>query len=131
MTSLLYLILYFFCVTSLANSILLRRHYIAFIALRRLFSISIGSSSHYRPLELYKRANVLATLSWLPPSAAAAPNLELIQFFSAGTNHVVKHPVYTDSDIPLTTASGIHGPQIAEWYCTTWILNYLYDRETR
>ncbi|KAF2118476.1 hypothetical protein BDV96DRAFT_643721 [Lophiotrema nucula] len=67
------------------------------------------------PEELYKRAKILATLSWLPPSAASAPDLELIQFFSAGTNHVANHPIYTDSDIPLSTASGVHGPQIAEW----------------
>lgn len=67
------------------------------------------------PEDLYKRAQFLGTLSWLPPSAASAPNLKLIQFFSAGTNHVSQHPIYTDSDIPLTTASGVHGPQIAEW----------------
>ncbi|KAF2750647.1 hypothetical protein M011DRAFT_178166 [Sporormia fimetaria CBS 119925] len=67
------------------------------------------------PEDYIKRAKILATLSWLPSSASAAPNLELIQFFSAGTNHVASHPIYTDSDIPLATQSGIHGPQIAEW----------------
>ncbi|KAF2013198.1 hypothetical protein BU24DRAFT_231980 [Aaosphaeria arxii CBS 175.79] len=67
------------------------------------------------PEELYKRAKYLATLSWLPPTPDVVPDLKFIQFFSAGSNHVANHPIYTDSKIPLTTASGIHGPQIAEW----------------
>jgi hypothetical protein len=62
-----------------------------------------------------KRASYIATLFWLPPSPADIPNVNLIQFFSAGTNHVAKHPIYTDSKIPLCSANGVHGPQIAEW----------------
>jgi phosphoglycerate dehydrogenase-like enzyme len=62
-----------------------------------------------------KRATYLATLSWLPESASSIPNTKLIQFFSAGTNHVSNHPIYTDSKIPLCSANGVHGPQIAEW----------------
>ncbi|PVI08185.1 hypothetical protein DM02DRAFT_608261 [Periconia macrospinosa] len=67
------------------------------------------------PKELYQRATYLTTFNWLPPNAAAAPNLKFIQFLSAGVNHVAKHPIYTDSKIPLLSANGIHGPQIAEW----------------
>ncbi|KAF2634275.1 hypothetical protein P280DRAFT_524261 [Massarina eburnea CBS 473.64] len=67
------------------------------------------------PQELYKRATYLWTISWLPPTASAAPNLKFIQFSSAGVNHVAKHPIYTDSKIPLLSANGVHGPQIAEW----------------
>lgn len=86
--------------------------------------------------ELYKRASVLATLAWLPPNASSAPKLELIQFFSAGTNHVVQHPIYTDSDIPLSTASGVHGPQIAEYVIMMDLIhshNYieLYEAQKR
>ena len=62
-----------------------------------------------------KRATYIATLSWLPESASSIPNTKLIQFFSAGTNHVSSHPIYTDSKIPLCSANGVHGPQIAEW----------------
>ncbi|EAT88128.2 hypothetical protein SNOG_04368 [Parastagonospora nodorum SN15] len=47
--------------------------------------------------------------------AKALPNVNLIQFFSAGTNHIAQHPIYTDSKIPLCSANGVHGPQIAEW----------------
>lgn len=28
---------------------------------------------------------------------------------------MAKHPIYTDSKIPLCSANGVHGPQIAEW----------------
>jgi hypothetical protein len=57
----------------------------------------------------------MATLFWLPSDAKALPNVKLIQFFSAGTNHISQHPIYTDSKIPLCSANGVHGPQIAEW----------------
>ncbi len=39
----------------------------------------------------------------------------MVQFTSAGINHVVKHPLFTDTDVPLCTVSGIHGPPISEW----------------
>jgi phosphoglycerate dehydrogenase-like enzyme len=62
-----------------------------------------------------KNAKYLATLSWLPETASSIPSTKLIQFFSAGTNHISSHPIYTDSRIPLCSANGVHGPQIAEW----------------
>ncbi|MCJ1283660.1 hypothetical protein MMC26_002991 [Xylographa opegraphella] len=71
------------------------------------------------PDDLWREATILVTLSALPPTPAACPKLELIHFFSAGTNHVQTHPIYKDSTIPLTTSSGIHGPQIAEWVLLT------------
>ncbi|KAF2468192.1 uncharacterized protein BDR25DRAFT_265886 [Lindgomyces ingoldianus] len=88
------------------------------------------------PEEIYKHAHVLATLHWLPPKASAVPELDLIQFFSAGTNHVAHHPIYKDSTIPLTTASGVHGPQISEWVIMMHLVhshNYipLYEAQKR
>jgi len=65
--------------------------------------------------DILRRANYMATLFWLPSSPKSIPSTKLIQFFSAGTNHVSSHPVYTDSEIPLCSANGVHGPQIAEW----------------
>lgn len=67
------------------------------------------------PLDIVARASYLATLFWLPKDAKALPNVKLIQFFSAGTNHIAQHSIYTDSKIPLCSANGVHGPQIAEW----------------
>lgn len=59
--------------------------------------------------------NVLVTFSWLPERASQLPNIKFIQFISAGTNHVAQHPIYTNTKIPLCSANGVHGPQIAEW----------------
>jgi len=92
-----------------------------------LYTLPSGlSCSHSYSLyytEIYKRARILITLSWLPPTPAAAPKLELIQFCSAGVNHVAQHPIYTDSKIPLASASGVHGPQIAEWVMMMNLIN--------
>ncbi|KAL9136324.1 MAG: hypothetical protein Q9175_002469 [Cornicularia normoerica] len=73
------------------------------------------------PKEIYKDATILVTLSALPLSPADCPNLQLIHFFSAGTNHIANSPIYTNTSIPLTTSSGIHGPQIAEWVILTML----------
>jgi phosphoglycerate dehydrogenase-like enzyme len=67
------------------------------------------------PPHLLAQASYIATLFWLPETPDQIPKTELIQFFSAGTNHVANHPIYTDSKIPLCSANGVHGPQIAEW----------------
>ncbi|KAL8850475.1 MAG: hypothetical protein Q9221_004617 [Calogaya cf. arnoldii] len=73
------------------------------------------------PPEIFEDATFLITLSALPPSPKDCPKLELIHFTSAGTNHIADTPIYTDTKIPLTTSSGIHGPQIAEWVLMTML----------
>ncbi|KAL8721997.1 MAG: hypothetical protein Q9225_001433 [Loekoesia sp. 1 TL-2023] len=78
------------------------------------------------PSEIFHEATLLVTLSALPPSPEDCPKLELIHFISAGTNHVSNTPIYTDTDIPLTTSSGIHGPQIAEWVFMTMMTSSHY-----
>jgi len=35
----------------------------------------------------------------------------------------VNHPIVTDSDIPITTSSGIHGPPITEWIIMTTLVS--------
>lgn len=64
------------------------------------------------------------------------PKIKFIQFISAGTNHVHKHPIYTDSKIPLCSANGVHGPQIAEWVVMTDLIhnhNYInfYEKQRK
>jgi phosphoglycerate dehydrogenase-like enzyme len=76
----------------------------------------------------WEEATILCTLSALPSSPKLAPNLKFIHFFSAGTDHVQKTPIYKDSDIPLTTSSGVHGPQIAEWVIME-ILSYSHKEK--
>jgi hypothetical protein len=83
-----------------------------------------------------KRATYIATNSWLPPTPASAPNLKFIQFSSAGVNHISKHPIYTDTKIPLLSANGVHGPQIAEWVIMMDLIHHhnyvaLYEQQRR
>ncbi|MCJ1477610.1 hypothetical protein MMC13_006283 [Lambiella insularis] len=75
------------------------------------------------PDDVWLPATILVTLSALPSSPDKCPNLELIHFFTAGTNHIATHPIYTSTHIPLTTSSGIHGPQIAEWLLLTSLVS--------
>ncbi|CAI6272309.1 unnamed protein product [Periconia digitata] len=75
------------------------------------------------PKELYQRANYLTTFTWLPPNASEVPDLKFIQFLSAGVNHIANHPIYTDSKIPLLSANGVHGPQIAEWVVMMYLVH--------
>ncbi|KAL7273336.1 hypothetical protein RUND412_003813 [Rhizina undulata] len=65
------------------------------------------------PPEYYQQATILLTLRELP-LPEQAPNLRLVHLFSAGINHIQMHPIYTSTDVTITTSSGIHGPQITE-----------------
>lgn len=88
------------------------------------------------PESAWKEATVLTTLFSLPKSISDVPNLDWIQLFSAGSNHIQKNPIYKESDFTLTTASGIHGPQIAEWVVMTALVqshkyNQLYELQKK
>lgn len=85
---------------------------------------------------VYHDKTILTTGSSLPSKPEACPNLKLIHFFAAGINYIVKHPIYTDTSITLTTSSGVHGPQIAEWVILTHLAqshkyNDLYELQKR
>ena len=47
---------------------------------------------------------------------------ECVHLVSAGNDHVQNSPVYTSSQIPITTSSGIHGPIIGEWVIMTSLI---------
>ncbi|KAI6888375.1 hypothetical protein KC334_g15268, partial [Hortaea werneckii] len=84
------------------------------------------------PKSIWHDITILYTLFSLPAQLADVPNLRLVQLASAGSNQVQNHPIYTDSEIPIATASGIHGPQIAEWCVMTALVqshkyNQLHD----
>jgi len=82
---------------------------------------------------IYKDVTILVTLFTFPSEPKAdAPLLDFVQLFSAGSNQLQKHPLYTDSDVTIATSSGIHGPQIAEWVIMTALVQahkykQLYD----
>ncbi|KAF2085626.1 hypothetical protein K490DRAFT_67509 [Saccharata proteae CBS 121410] len=79
--------------------------------------------------ELFKDATILVTFNGLPREPSDAPKLELLHLLSAGSNHIQKHPIYTSTDVPITTSSGIHGPQISEWVVmTTLVRTHFYNQ---
>lgn len=62
---------------------------------------------------LEESVEVLYT-SYLPVDLSRAPRLKWVQMHMAGVDHLLDHPIMK-SDIPLTTASGIHATTIAEY----------------
>src|SRR5688500_12864783 len=62
---------------------------------------------------LWRRTEVLYTFNTIP-DPARAPYLKWIQLFSAGADHVLRHPI-SALPIPVTTVSGIHAVPIAEY----------------
>ena len=53
-----------------------------------------------------------------PPAPEAAPALRWVQLHLAGANALFEHPIYTSSDVPLTTTSGVHAATTAEFALT-------------
>ncbi|KAI9668804.1 MAG: hypothetical protein M1831_000873 [Alyxoria varia] len=86
------------------------------------------------PEWLYREATILFTTRYLPADPKKdAPHLRLIHEYVAGVNWMVHHPVYKDPNITITTSSGVHGPQIAEWAVMTALVqskmyNTLYEK---
>jgi hypothetical protein len=85
------------------------------IRLRCFLSISSSKSS----TDIYKDVTVLFTLSQLPPNKEEVPKLNLVHLGSAGTDRILQHPLFVDSDIVFTNSSGVAAPQIAEWVIFT------------
>lgn len=71
--------------------------------------ISIPGSTHHLT-RISSQCTSQQSLTDITP-----PSLKFIHLFSAGIDHFAHHPIFTDSDIPITTSSGIHGPPISEW----------------
>ena len=53
-----------------------------------------------------------------PRDLGRAPNLKWVQLHMAGVDALAEHPLYTQSAIPLVTASGVHAATIAEYAIT-------------
>ncbi|KAK9325768.1 hypothetical protein V1517DRAFT_313413 [Lipomyces orientalis] len=119
-----------------------KKAYEAFRALPFVASLTVipgvgygGRSDPAREVsaEEWARTTVLMTGQALPPSPEAAPNLKLVQLFSAGSNQLQKLPFYGASDkVVYATASGTHGPAISEWVILMMLSffhnSYLYTK---
>lgn len=67
--------------------------------------------------------------SYLPNFLSGNPyRLKLVHSITAGLDHLKDDPIIANSNIPITTVSGIHGPPIAEWVIMNWLVpTRLYD----
>jgi phosphoglycerate dehydrogenase-like enzyme len=66
------------------------------------------------PDDVWREANVLYTLRVLP-DPVRAPQLRWIHAHSAGVDHLIDQPIIHTENVLLTTASGIHATNIAEY----------------
>ncbi|RDI89867.1 hypothetical protein Vi05172_g443 [Venturia inaequalis] len=88
------------------------------------------------PIEQFKDTTILVTFNTFPPSPSDAPNLKLVHVTSAGADAVIKSRVFQETNIPFTNSSGIHGPQITEWFIMTTLThshhyNALYEQQKK
>jgi phosphoglycerate dehydrogenase-like enzyme len=65
-------------------------------------------------LAAHSDVEVLYTFSLPPDALALAPRLRWVQLHSAGADHLLGHPIM-QSNVLLTTSSGIHATPIAEY----------------
>ena len=65
--------------------------------------------------------DVLFTEQQLPADLAAYPALRWVQLVSAGANQLTSHPL-AETQIPVTTSSGLHGVPIAQFVTCTLLM---------
>ncbi|KAB8246396.1 hypothetical protein BDV35DRAFT_380671 [Aspergillus flavus] len=73
-------------------------------------------------LDLLQRATIMTTAFGVIPHPDQTPQLKYLHSFSAGVDHLVSHPIFRDTNIRMSTSSGIHGPPIAEWVVMNWLV---------
>lgn len=87
------------------------------------------------PERAWAEAEVLYTLDKFP-QPAQAPRLRWIQLHTAGIDHIINEPIMQAQDVEVTTASGVHTVQMAE-FCLGMILAFniglprMFDFKTR
>lgn len=88
------------------------------------------------PAGVWDDVSILFTFASFPDAKDNAPKLEVVQLLSAGSNQVQKSWLWDEKGIDVCTASGIHGPQIAEWVIFTHLVHThrykgLYENQKR
>jgi len=66
---------------------------------------------------LWQEVEVLYGFPWKLPKPEVAPRLRWIQLYSAGADRLLTNPLF-QTDITITTASGVHAINIAEYVFT-------------
>jgi hypothetical protein len=59
------------------------------------------------PDEEWKHVDFLLASSTLP-QIELAPKIRFIQLVSSGANHIMNHPFFKETDVPICTANGVH-----------------------
>ncbi len=76
--------------------------------------------------EIWHQVEVLYSAYGTFPVRETAPNLRWIQLNSAGAEHALREEIAQSKDIEITTASGIHAVEMAE-YCLMMMLSFAYQ----
>lgn len=58
--------------------------------------------------EDWKETTLFLTSTVLP-TVEQAPHIQYVQLTSAGVNHLVSNPFFSDTNVPFCTANGVHG----------------------
>ncbi len=64
--------------------------------------------------KLWQEVEIFYGFPWKVPKLEQTPRLRWLQLYSAGADRLVKHPIF-QTDIMITTASGLHAINIAEY----------------
>ncbi len=72
---------------------------------------------------LWQEVEIIYGFPWKLPKLEQAPNLRWIQLYSAGADRIVDNPLF-QTDIMITTASGVHAINIAEYVFTMTLAWY-------
>lgn len=76
------------------------------------------------PENVWADAEVLYTLRSYP-DPAQAPRLRWVQLHTAGVDHAIRQPIISAEDVDVTTTSGVHAVQMAE-YCMMMMMAFTY-----
>ena len=82
---------------------------------------STAETADYARADILYAVTVPADLVGEGGRASRAPRLKWVQVHMAGVNTLHDHPIYTRSEVLLTTSSGVHAAVIAE-YAVTMLL---------
>jgi phosphoglycerate dehydrogenase-like enzyme len=67
------------------------------------------------PEDIWQRTEILFTVGSNFPRPGQAPKLRWVHLYSAGADNAINNPLFEDSSIALTTSSGVHAVNIAEY----------------
>jgi lactate dehydrogenase-like 2-hydroxyacid dehydrogenase len=102
--------------TALINALSTRHPYlkITYVELTRDCTKDLTNQPQV-PDSLFADATILGTLFSFPSTPAIAKNLKFIHLISTGSNQVQNKRIWKETDVVITTNSGIHSPMISEW----------------